>query len=167
MPLGITSRKLTEDTYQIDNLQRPYGNHQRMESQTPGGEGNKNKGESSHYSSYCHRGSYESKSGLALRNQELTWRAPKNKGIKEYISSKKNKRVKTNMPKIKEKEANGQDNKRPKANEPTNLILNSLFQPARKNNGISKGYDHQYPLTGKEEKVQMTDLILSVFTLIR
>ncbi|MBW0559254.1 hypothetical protein O181_098969 [Austropuccinia psidii MF-1] len=25
----------------------------------------------------CHRGSYGSMSGLALRNQELTWRAPK------------------------------------------------------------------------------------------
>ncbi|MBW0533138.1 hypothetical protein O181_072853 [Austropuccinia psidii MF-1] len=25
----------------------------------------------------CHRGSYGSKSGLALRNQELTWRASK------------------------------------------------------------------------------------------
>ncbi|MBW0562557.1 hypothetical protein O181_102272 [Austropuccinia psidii MF-1] len=37
-------------------LQRPYGNHQRMEShqevQTSGGEGNQDKGESSHYPSY-------------------------------------------------------------------------------------------------------------------
>ena len=55
---------------------------------------------------------------------------------------------------------------KPKAKNPTKSILNSLFQPARKNNGISKGYDHQYPLTGKEEKVQMTDFKLSVFTLI-
>ncbi|MBW0557861.1 hypothetical protein O181_097576 [Austropuccinia psidii MF-1] len=28
-------------------------------------------------SSACHRGSYGSKSGLALRNEKLTWRAPK------------------------------------------------------------------------------------------
>ncbi|MBW0479386.1 hypothetical protein O181_019101 [Austropuccinia psidii MF-1] len=37
-------------------LQRPYGNHQRLESyqvvQTPGGEGKQDKGESSHYPSY-------------------------------------------------------------------------------------------------------------------
>ncbi|MBW0489856.1 hypothetical protein O181_029571 [Austropuccinia psidii MF-1] len=41
---------------QIDTLQRPYGNHQRMEFhqavQTPRGEGNQDKGESSHYPSY-------------------------------------------------------------------------------------------------------------------
>ncbi|MBW0468037.1 hypothetical protein O181_007752 [Austropuccinia psidii MF-1] len=41
---------------QRDSLQRPYGNHQRMESpqeaQTPGGEGNPDKGEFSHYQSY-------------------------------------------------------------------------------------------------------------------
>ncbi|MBW0587729.1 hypothetical protein O181_127444 [Austropuccinia psidii MF-1] len=41
---------------QRDTLQRTYGNHQRMEShqevQTPGGEGNQDKGESSHYPSY-------------------------------------------------------------------------------------------------------------------
>ncbi|MBW0552308.1 hypothetical protein O181_092023 [Austropuccinia psidii MF-1] len=38
---------------QRDTLQRPYGNHQRLEPhqkfQTPGGEGNQDKGESSHY----------------------------------------------------------------------------------------------------------------------
>ncbi|MBW0504778.1 hypothetical protein O181_044493 [Austropuccinia psidii MF-1] len=41
---------------QRDILQRPCGNHQRMEShqevETPGGEGNQDKGESSHYPSY-------------------------------------------------------------------------------------------------------------------
>ncbi|MBW0462521.1 hypothetical protein O181_002236 [Austropuccinia psidii MF-1] len=41
---------------QRDTLQRPYENPQRLEShqevQTPGGEGNQDKGESSHYSSY-------------------------------------------------------------------------------------------------------------------
>ncbi|MBW0466459.1 hypothetical protein O181_006174 [Austropuccinia psidii MF-1] len=41
---------------QRDRLQRPYGNHQRLEPhqavQTPGGEGNQDKGESSHYPSY-------------------------------------------------------------------------------------------------------------------
>ncbi|MBW0519937.1 hypothetical protein O181_059652 [Austropuccinia psidii MF-1] len=38
---------------QIYTLHRPYGNHQRLEPhqavQTPGGEGNQDKGESSHY----------------------------------------------------------------------------------------------------------------------
>ncbi|MBW0476932.1 hypothetical protein O181_016647 [Austropuccinia psidii MF-1] len=42
---------------QRDILQRTYGNHQRMEYhqavQTSGGEGNQDKGESSHYPSYC------------------------------------------------------------------------------------------------------------------
>ncbi|MBW0503737.1 hypothetical protein O181_043452 [Austropuccinia psidii MF-1] len=41
---------------QRDRIQRPYGNKQRLEShqevQTPGGEGNQDKGESSHYPSY-------------------------------------------------------------------------------------------------------------------
>ncbi|MBW0557406.1 hypothetical protein O181_097121 [Austropuccinia psidii MF-1] len=41
---------------QRDTLQRPYGNHKRLEShqavQTPGGEGNQDKGESIHYPSY-------------------------------------------------------------------------------------------------------------------
>ncbi|MBW0469040.1 hypothetical protein O181_008755 [Austropuccinia psidii MF-1] len=41
---------------QRDRIQRPYGNHQRLEPkqavQTPGGEGKQDKGESSHYPSY-------------------------------------------------------------------------------------------------------------------
>ncbi|MBW0473836.1 hypothetical protein O181_013551 [Austropuccinia psidii MF-1] len=41
---------------QRDKLQRPYGNHKRLEFhqvvQTPGGEGNQDKGEKSHYPSY-------------------------------------------------------------------------------------------------------------------
>ncbi|MBW0489952.1 hypothetical protein O181_029667 [Austropuccinia psidii MF-1] len=41
---------------QRDTLQRPYDYHQTLEShqavQTPGGEGNQDKGESSHYPSY-------------------------------------------------------------------------------------------------------------------
>ncbi|MBW0508303.1 hypothetical protein O181_048018 [Austropuccinia psidii MF-1] len=56
IPLGRTWRKLPEDMSQRDRLQRPYDNHQRLESdqevQTPGGEGNQDKGESSHYPSY-------------------------------------------------------------------------------------------------------------------
>ncbi|MBW0489383.1 hypothetical protein O181_029098 [Austropuccinia psidii MF-1] len=56
IPLGRTWSKLPEDLSQRDRLQRPYGNHQRLEShqefQTPGGEGKKDKGESSHYPSY-------------------------------------------------------------------------------------------------------------------
>ncbi|MBW0517972.1 hypothetical protein O181_057687 [Austropuccinia psidii MF-1] len=46
--LGRTWSKLQEDMSQRDILQRPYGNNQRMEShqevQTPGGEGNQDKG---------------------------------------------------------------------------------------------------------------------------
>ncbi|MBW0538307.1 hypothetical protein O181_078022 [Austropuccinia psidii MF-1] len=56
IPLGRNWRKLPEDMSQRDRLQRPYGNHQRLEShqavQTPGGEGKQNKGKSSHYPSY-------------------------------------------------------------------------------------------------------------------
>ncbi|MBW0472100.1 hypothetical protein O181_011815 [Austropuccinia psidii MF-1] len=56
IPLGRTWSKLPEDLSQTDRLQRPYGNHQMLESpqavQNPGGEGKQNKGESSHYPSY-------------------------------------------------------------------------------------------------------------------
>ncbi|MBW0529855.1 hypothetical protein O181_069570 [Austropuccinia psidii MF-1] len=56
IPLGRTWIKLPEDISQRDRLQRPYGNHQRLEFhqavQTPGGEGKQDKGESSHYPSY-------------------------------------------------------------------------------------------------------------------
>ncbi|MBW0545038.1 hypothetical protein O181_084753 [Austropuccinia psidii MF-1] len=51
IPLGRTWRKFPEDMFQ-----RPYGNHQRLEShkevQNSGGEGKQDKGESSHYPSY-------------------------------------------------------------------------------------------------------------------
>ncbi|MBW0559403.1 hypothetical protein O181_099118 [Austropuccinia psidii MF-1] len=54
--LGRIWRKLPEDLSQRDRLQRPYDNHQRLESQqavqTPGVEGKQDKGESSHYPSY-------------------------------------------------------------------------------------------------------------------
>ncbi|MBW0500525.1 hypothetical protein O181_040240 [Austropuccinia psidii MF-1] len=54
--LGRTWSKLPEDMSQIDILHRSYGNHQRIESQqevqTTGGEGNQDKGKSSHYPSY-------------------------------------------------------------------------------------------------------------------
>ncbi|MBW0486066.1 hypothetical protein O181_025781 [Austropuccinia psidii MF-1] len=56
IPLGRTWSKLPEYLSKRDRLQRPYGNHQRLEShqevQNPGGEGKKDKGESSHYPSY-------------------------------------------------------------------------------------------------------------------
>ncbi|MBW0539883.1 hypothetical protein O181_079598 [Austropuccinia psidii MF-1] len=56
IPLGRTCSKFAKDLSQRDRLQRPYGNHQSLEShqavQTPGGEGKQNKGESSHYPSY-------------------------------------------------------------------------------------------------------------------
>ncbi|MBW0503660.1 hypothetical protein O181_043375 [Austropuccinia psidii MF-1] len=55
-PLGRSWSKLPEDMSQRDRLQRPYGKHQRLEPhqivQTPGGEGNQDKGESRHYPSY-------------------------------------------------------------------------------------------------------------------
>ncbi|MBW0495831.1 hypothetical protein O181_035546 [Austropuccinia psidii MF-1] len=54
--LGITWSNLQEDLSQRDRLQGPCGNHQRLESyqevHTPGGKGNQDKGESSHYPSY-------------------------------------------------------------------------------------------------------------------
>ncbi|MBW0567610.1 hypothetical protein O181_107325 [Austropuccinia psidii MF-1] len=54
--LGRTWSKFPEDLSQTDRLQRPYDNHQRLEShqevQTPGGKGKQDKGESSHYPSY-------------------------------------------------------------------------------------------------------------------
>ncbi|MBW0503776.1 hypothetical protein O181_043491 [Austropuccinia psidii MF-1] len=54
--LARTWSKLPEDMSQSDILQRPYDNHQRMEShkavQTPVGEGHQDKGELSHYQSY-------------------------------------------------------------------------------------------------------------------
>ncbi|MBW0549876.1 hypothetical protein O181_089591 [Austropuccinia psidii MF-1] len=54
--LGRTWSKFPEDISQRDILQRPYFNHQRIEYHqdvlTPGGEGNQDKGESSHYPSY-------------------------------------------------------------------------------------------------------------------
>ncbi|MBW0520164.1 hypothetical protein O181_059879 [Austropuccinia psidii MF-1] len=54
--LGRTWSKFPEYVSQRDRLQRPYVNHQRLEShqevQTPGGEGTQDKGESSHYPSY-------------------------------------------------------------------------------------------------------------------
>ncbi|MBW0475449.1 hypothetical protein O181_015164 [Austropuccinia psidii MF-1] len=54
--IGRTWSKFPEGLSQRDRLQRPYGNHQRLEShqafQTPGGEGKQDKGESSHYPSY-------------------------------------------------------------------------------------------------------------------
>ncbi|MBW0479686.1 hypothetical protein O181_019401 [Austropuccinia psidii MF-1] len=56
IPLGRTLRNFPEDMSQRDRLQRPYGNHQRLEShqtiQTPGGEGKQDNRESSHYPSY-------------------------------------------------------------------------------------------------------------------
>ncbi|MBW0497607.1 hypothetical protein O181_037322 [Austropuccinia psidii MF-1] len=59
IPLGRTCSKLPEDLSQRNRLQRPYGNHQMLEShqavQTPGGVGKQVKGESSHYPSYRRR----------------------------------------------------------------------------------------------------------------
>ncbi|MBW0466798.1 hypothetical protein O181_006513 [Austropuccinia psidii MF-1] len=54
--LGRTWGNLPVDMSQRDRIQRPYNNHQRLEShqtfQTPGAEGRQDKGESSHYPSY-------------------------------------------------------------------------------------------------------------------
>ncbi|MBW0544900.1 hypothetical protein O181_084615 [Austropuccinia psidii MF-1] len=56
IPLGRTCSNVPEDTSQRDRPQRPYSNHQRLEShqivQPSGGEGNQHKGESSHYPGY-------------------------------------------------------------------------------------------------------------------
>ncbi|MBW0577564.1 hypothetical protein O181_117279 [Austropuccinia psidii MF-1] len=54
--LGRTGRKLPQDLSQRDRLQRPYDNHQRLDScqavQTPGGKGTEDKVESSQYPSH-------------------------------------------------------------------------------------------------------------------
>ncbi|MBW0565019.1 hypothetical protein O181_104734 [Austropuccinia psidii MF-1] len=54
--LGRAWSMFPEDMSQRNILQRPYGNNQKMEShqsvQNPGGEGNQDKGESSHYPTY-------------------------------------------------------------------------------------------------------------------
>ncbi|MBW0542544.1 hypothetical protein O181_082259 [Austropuccinia psidii MF-1] len=54
--LGRTGRKFPEALSERDRLQRPYDNHQRLEShntvQTPGGEGKQDKGETRHSPSY-------------------------------------------------------------------------------------------------------------------
>ncbi|MBW0530465.1 hypothetical protein O181_070180 [Austropuccinia psidii MF-1] len=56
IPLGRNWRKFPEDISQRDRLQRPYGNKQILEShqevQTPGGDRNQDKEESSNYPSY-------------------------------------------------------------------------------------------------------------------
>ncbi|MBW0484928.1 hypothetical protein O181_024643 [Austropuccinia psidii MF-1] len=56
IPLGRTWSKFPEDISQRDRPQRPYVNHQMLEShqkaQPPGGEGKQDKGESFHYLSY-------------------------------------------------------------------------------------------------------------------
>ncbi|MBW0521649.1 hypothetical protein O181_061364 [Austropuccinia psidii MF-1] len=56
IPLGRAWSNFPEDMSQRDRLQRPYGDHQRLEShqavQTSGGEGNQDKGESGHYPRY-------------------------------------------------------------------------------------------------------------------
>ncbi|MBW0561155.1 hypothetical protein O181_100870 [Austropuccinia psidii MF-1] len=56
IPLGRTWRKFPEDLSQRNRLQRPYVNHQMLEShkavQNSGGEGKQDKGESSHYPRY-------------------------------------------------------------------------------------------------------------------
>ncbi|MBW0587821.1 hypothetical protein O181_127536 [Austropuccinia psidii MF-1] len=55
IPLGRNWSKLPEEMSQRNTLQSSYRNHQRLEPnqavQTPGGEGNQYKGESSHYPS--------------------------------------------------------------------------------------------------------------------
>ncbi|MBW0550515.1 hypothetical protein O181_090230 [Austropuccinia psidii MF-1] len=56
IPLGRNLSKFPEALSQRDRIQRPYGNHQRLEFhqevQTAGGEGKQDKGGSSQYSSY-------------------------------------------------------------------------------------------------------------------
>ncbi|MBW0492387.1 hypothetical protein O181_032102 [Austropuccinia psidii MF-1] len=57
--MGRTCKRFSENISHRDTLQRSYGNHQKMESQqevqTPGGEGNQEKGKSSHYPSHRRR----------------------------------------------------------------------------------------------------------------
>ncbi|MBW0483543.1 hypothetical protein O181_023258 [Austropuccinia psidii MF-1] len=74
IPLGRTWSKFPEDLSQRDRLQRPYGNHQRLEShqavQTSGGEGKQDKGELSQYSSYRRTGSFQEKTRIKRQKQD-------------------------------------------------------------------------------------------------
>ncbi|MBW0501070.1 hypothetical protein O181_040785 [Austropuccinia psidii MF-1] len=87
IPLGKTWTKLPEPLSQINRLQRPYGNHQRLEShqavQTPGGESKKDKGESSHYPSYRRTADPDRAYSYSFR---LTRRRPKqlSSGLKPF-----------------------------------------------------------------------------------
>ncbi|MBW0496386.1 hypothetical protein O181_036101 [Austropuccinia psidii MF-1] len=74
--LGRTWSKIPEDLSQRDRLQGPYGNHQRLESyqevQTPGGRGNQDKGESSHYPSYRRAADPDRAYSDSFRNQKIS-----------------------------------------------------------------------------------------------
>ncbi|MBW0517557.1 hypothetical protein O181_057272 [Austropuccinia psidii MF-1] len=104
--LGRTWSKLPEDLPQIDRLQRPYDNHQRLESQqafqTPGGEGKQDKGESSHYPSY--RGTtnpdraYSDSFKLTRTRPNQLSREDKDTREKKYLFSPKAERFRPNDP---------------------------------------------------------------------
>ncbi|MBW0473186.1 hypothetical protein O181_012901 [Austropuccinia psidii MF-1] len=99
IPLGITWRKLPEDMSQRDRLQRPQGNHQRLEYhqefQTPGGEGKQDKGESSHDPSYRRTADPESAYSDSFR---LTRRETRIQGKKQDLFQPKAERVRNNYP---------------------------------------------------------------------
>ncbi|MBW0484680.1 hypothetical protein O181_024395 [Austropuccinia psidii MF-1] len=96
IPMSRILSKFPEDLSQRDRIQRPYGNHQRVESHqgvhTPGDEGKQDKGELSHYTSYrtiadpdrpysdcfrlTRRRPNQPSSGFTpFRNQQISWKA--------------------------------------------------------------------------------------------
>ncbi|MBW0520731.1 hypothetical protein O181_060446 [Austropuccinia psidii MF-1] len=80
IPLGRTWRKVPEDLSQTDRIQRPYGNHQRLEChqevKTPGGAGKQDKGESSQFPSgqesplFTIPGSFQEKTRILGQEQD-------------------------------------------------------------------------------------------------
>ncbi|MBW0549054.1 hypothetical protein O181_088769 [Austropuccinia psidii MF-1] len=74
IPLGRTWSKFPDDLSQRDRLQRPYGNHQSLEShqavQNTEGEDKQDKGESSHYPSYRKKLTQTGHTKIASGSQE-------------------------------------------------------------------------------------------------
>ncbi|MBW0489864.1 hypothetical protein O181_029579 [Austropuccinia psidii MF-1] len=73
IPLGRTWSKSQEDLSQRDILQRPYGNHQSLEShqavQTPGGEGKQDKISGQESQFFTIQGSFEEKTRIQGQKQ--------------------------------------------------------------------------------------------------
>ncbi|MBW0583105.1 hypothetical protein O181_122820 [Austropuccinia psidii MF-1] len=76
--------------------------------------------------SWCHRGSYGSKGGLALRNKNSLG------GLQKIKENKKNKIKDKYSKRIKEKEANGQDNEKAKSQRANQMNPQFTFSTCQK-----------------------------------